>query len=296
MMIAEAINNDTTGPFKDVHYSNDELDELRISALMHDVGKITTPEHVVDKSTKLETIYDRIYTVKTRMEVLKRDEKIKFLEQKIKLSEEKKFDEIKILQNDYENKIKELEDDMKFLETANIGEEFMADFKIKRVNEIAAKKWIDNGVEKPFLDENEVKNLCIKKGTLTEEERQIINDHVKMTLEMLLKLPFPKKLRRVPEIASNHHEKLNGKGYPRGLSANELSLESRILALADIFEALTASDRPYKDAKTLKEVKNIIGFMVKDKELDKNLVKFFFDTGLHLEYGKKELKPEQINI
>ena len=295
MMIAEAINNDTTGPFKDIHYSNDELDELRISALMHDVGKITTPEYVVDKSTKLETIYDRIYTIKTRMEVLKRDEKIKFLEQKEKLIQENKLNEIQKLQNQYEKKIKNLEDDMKFLETANVGGEFMADFRIQRVKKIASMKWIEDGVERTFLDEDEIKNLCIRKGTLTEQERQIINDHAKMTLEMLSKLPFPKKLKRVPEIASNHHEKLNGKGYPRGLSAKDLTLESRILALADIFEALTASDRPYKDAKKLSEVKKIINFMVKDQELDEKLVNFFFDGGLYLKYGKKELKSEQLD-
>ena len=295
MIIANAINEDKDGYYKDVHYDDDQLNEIRISALMHDIGKITTPEYVVDKSTKLETIYDRINVLKARMEVIKRDEKIRFLETKEKLLSQNKAKEILELEKEYQKKIKQLEEDMKFLETANVGGEFMADEKIKRVQEIAKMKWNENGIQKPFLNEDEIKNLCIRKGTLTEEERQKINDHARMTLEMLSKLPFPKKLSRVPEIASNHHEKLNGKGYPRGLDAKDLTLESRILALADIFEALTASDRPYKDAKKLSEAKRIINFMIKDGELDANLVKFFYDNKLHLKYGKKELKPEQID-
>jgi len=282
MMIAEAINNDTTGKYKDVHYSFDQLNELRIAALMHDVGKITTPEYVVDKSTKLETIYDRIGVVKAKFDVLKRDIKIDMLEGKISKEE-------------YENKIKELEDDYKFIEVSNIGGEFMSDDKIERIHKIASYQITLDGKTQNLLTDDEVKNLTIRKGTLTEEERNKINDHATMSLKMLQALPFPKKLKRVPEIASNHHENLNGKGYPRGLSAKDLTLESRILALADIFEALTASDRPYKDAKKLSEVKKIINFMVKDQELDEKLVNFFFDGGLYLKYGKKELKPEQLD-
>lgn len=283
MMIAAKINEAQDGYFKEKKYSHDQLNELRIAALMHDVGKITTPEYVVDKSTKLETIYDRIKTIKTRIEVIKRDAEIEFLKNKI-------------TQSEYEQKLQELKSDSNFLEVCNIGGEFMSDDKIARVKLIAQKKWSENGEELPLLSENEILNLTIRKGTLTEDERQIINNHAKMSLEMLNKLPFPKKLRRIPEIAGAHHEKLNGKGYPLGLKAEQLSLESRILALADIFEALTACDRPYKDAKKMSEVVKIISFMVKDQELDAELVKFFYESGLHLEYAKKKLKPEQLDI
>jgi len=283
MMVADAINNSKEGKYGDITYGYDRLNELRIAALMHDVGKITTPEYVVDKATKLETVYDRIKTVKTRFEVIKRDLQIEVLQGRLSQAE-------------LDTKIAELDEDFRFLEVSNIGGEFMSDDKIERIKKISQRKWIEDGIEKPLLDDDEIKNLTIRKGTLTEEEREKINDHARMSKEMLDKLPFPKKLRRVPEIAGSHHEKLNGKGYPQGLSAEQLSLESRILALADIFEALTASDRPYKDAKKLSEVAKIISFMVKDGELDPDLVKFFYDAKLHLKYAKNELKEEQIDV
>ncbi len=296
MIIVNAINEDKTGVFKDITYDYDQLNELRIAALMHDVGKITTPEYVVDKSTKLETIYDRIGVVRTRFEVLKRDLKIEYMEKLHKIHDKKDKAKVDALKEEYKAKVAELDDDLEFLETSNIGGEFMADEKIERVKKIAARTWIENGESQPLLTENEVENITIRKGTLTEEERLKINDHARMSLEMLNKLPFPKKLRRVPEIAGGHHEKLNGKGYPQGLTAEDLSLEARVLALADIFEALTASDRPYKDAKKMSEVMKIIGFMVKDEELDPDLVSFFYERQLHIKYAQKELKPEQLDI
>ena len=146
------------------------------------------------------------------------------------------------------------------------------------------------------LTENEVYNLCIRKGTLTSEELQVMRDHVKVSNEMLDALPFPKHLSRVPQIAGGHHEKLNGKGYPNGLTADQLSLESRILALADIFEALSASDRPYKPGKKMSEVIKIIDFMIKDGELDEDLVAFFYEKNLHMEYAKHYFKEGQVDI
>lgn len=297
MLVADTLNANTNGYYKDVKYSYDQLNELRIAALMHDIGKITTPEYVVDKATKLETIYDRIHVIKTRFEALKRDAKIEYLEQQYAYEREgATHDWVDKLEDAYRQKLAALEDDIRFLEVANIGGEFMADEKIARVHAIAQRVWIEDGVEKPLLTDDEIKNITIKKGTLTEEEREKINDHARMSKEMLDKLPFPKKLRRVPEIAGGHHEKLNGKGYPQGLNAEQLSLESRILALADIFEALTASDRPYKGAKKLSEVAKILSFMVKDGELDPELVKFFYESKLHIKYGEKELRDDQIDV
>ncbi len=146
-----------------------------------------------------------------------------------------------------------------------------------------------------MLTENEVYNLSIKRGTLTKEDRDVITGHAALSLEMLQTLPFPKKLARVPEIAGNHHEQLNGKGYPRGLKEDELSLESRIMAIADIFEALTASDRPYKDGKKLSECFKILGFMAKDKEIDAELLKFYYESELYMKYAKENLKENQID-
>jgi len=296
MLIAEELNKNDDGKYKQVNYNHDQLNELRISALMHDIGKITTPEYVVDKSTKLETIFDRIEVIKVRYEILKRDAKIKFLEKKIELYETNQTQYLSTIEENLEKELLNYDKEISFLEEINIGGEFMSNDKLTYLEEIAKQMIIEDGKKVQIISQNELENLSIKKGTLTEDERQIINNHATVSLDMLNKLPFPKKLRRVPEIAGAHHEKLNGKGYPKGLTAEELSLESRILALSDIFEALTASDRPYKDAKTLKEAMKIINFMVKDGELDEDLVEFFYNKKIHLKYAKQELREEQIDI
>ncbi len=296
MIIVNAINRSTKGKYKDIFYDEDQLNEMKISALMHDIGKITTPEYVVDKSTKLETIFDRIELIKVRYEVLKRDAKIAFLEKKSALLEAGKSDSIAVLEDAYNEEIALYNEEMAFLEESNIGGEFMSDDKIERLKSIAKRSYIQNEKIHHLLDSNALENLSIRKGTLTEAERQIINNHAQVSLDMLNKLPFPKKLSRVPEIAGAHHEKLNGTGYPRGLNASQLSLEARILALADIFEALTASDRPYKDAKKLSEAMQIIESMVKDGELDADLVTFFASEHLNLKYAKKALRKEQIDL
>lgn len=296
MIIVEELSRVQTGKYKDVNYDHNQLNELRISALMHDIGKITTPEYVVDKSTKLETIFDRIELIKTRFDILERDAKIEYLEKLALISSGKSDLKQEDIQKEYEAKLAQYQDDFEFLQTSNIGGEFMSDDKIKRLEEIAQHKYISNSEECFLVTEDELKNLSIRKGTLTEPERQIINNHAKISLDMLNALPFPKKLSRVPQIAGGHHEKLNGKGYPLGLTAKDLTLESRVLALADIFEALTASDRPYKEYKTLSEAMKIINFMVKDEELDADLVQFFYDQELHIKYTKQELKPEQLDI
>ncbi|MCU7835550.1 MAG: HD domain-containing protein [gamma proteobacterium symbiont of Taylorina sp.] len=297
MIIAEAINDANDGVYKDINYTPDQLNEIRIAGLMHDVGKITTPEYVVDKSTKLETIYDRIETIATRFEVLKKELELETQDKKIQLLQNSAAaTEIDNLDKVLQIKLKQLDADLDFIREANIGGEFMSDDKIKRIEQIASYSLSIKHKKIPLLNEDEIENLSIRKGTLTESERSIINSHAKMSNEMLEALPFPKKLNRVPEIAGGHHEKLNGKGYPKGLTANELSLEARILALADIFEALTASDRPYKDGKKLSEAMRIIDFMVKDYELDPNLVQFFYNKNLHVEYAVKSLLSKQLDI
>jgi len=296
MIIVNALNETTDGKYKDVKYNHDELNELRIAALMHDVGKITTPEYVVDKSTKLEAIFDRINLIKTRYEVLKRDAEIEVLNAKLKSLETNDTTKLADIENNYKEKLSLYNEEISFLETSNIGGEFMSDDKINRLNEISNHVFTQNGEDIALLDADELKNLSIRKGTLTEPERQIINNHATVSLDMLNALPFPKKLRRVPSIAGGHHEKLNGKGYPLGLTADQLTLESRVLAVADIFEALTASDRPYKDAKTLSESIRILDFMVKDEELDGDLMEFFYEKELHLKYAKQELREDQIDI
>jgi len=296
LTIAEKINNMTEGPYADVCFDEHPMKELRTAAWLHDIGKITTPEYVVDKATKLETIYDRIETLKTRFEVIKRDHELKVLEDRLArhyAHSDESGSETSGMETDGKNDefSRKLEEDINFLVNANTGGEFMADEMIEKVKEIASRKWIYDGDECPMLTENEVYNLTIRRGTLTTEERDIINNHAKVTHKMLSQLPFPKKLKNVPLYAAAHHENINGTGYPFGLKGDEISLQSRILALADIFEALTAKDRPYKKGKTLSEALDIMSFMVKDGHIDKDLFELFIREKIYLDYAKKELLP-----
>lgn len=288
--IANAVNEDKDGLYKDKYFDKDQLKEIDVAAWMHDVGKITTPDHVVDKATKLETIYDRIDLVKTKFELFKTQQEVVFLR---KISQNTNLKEN--LEIEYKEFCEKTNDDFTFLKEINLGGEFMSDDKIQRVEQIAQYQIELDGQMQNLLTDNEVKNLCIKKGTLTQEERFIINNHAKLSIDILSSLPFPKKLKNVPKIAGGHHEKICGGGYPLGLKGDEISFEARILAIADIFEALTAPDRPYKKPNTLNQSIKILSFMVKDGELDKDLVKFFIDKGIHLKYAKQNLLEHQID-
>ncbi len=301
MMLAESVNDINEGPFAGIQFTDKEMYELKIAAWLHDCGKVATPEAVVDKGTKLETIYDRIHTVATRFEVLKRDEEIKFLKKKLKiqkdnsLSEDEKKDALKKARSLYLKRIKQQVDDKAFIEESNVGGEFMSKDRKDRVNKIASYRWKDNGSPKPFFTEDEVYNLCISRGTLTPEERKIINDHIVVTIDMLEQLPYPKHLRNVPEFAGGHHEKLDGTGYPKGLNHSEMSVQAKIMAIADIFEALTARDRPYKKGKTLSQAMRILGFMKNDAHIDTELFEVFVKEKIYLKYAEEFLDPEQID-
>lgn len=301
LMLAESVNNAKDGPFRDISFTPEQMYELKIAAWLHDCGKVTTPEYVVDKATKLETIYDRIETVKTRFEVIRRDEEIKMLKKKLRvqaddsLSPKKKETAIKELGKSYRKKLKQLGEEEQFIEDTNVGGEFMSNDKKKKVMDIAKYSWKQSGEKLPFLSDNEVYNLCIAKGTLTHEERKVINSHITQTIFMLNKLPYPKHLLNVPEYAGGHHEKLDGTGYPAGLTRDEMSVQARIMAIADIFEALTASDRPYKKGKTLSEAMRILGFMVNDAHVDPDLVEIFVKDGIYMKYADKFLDPNQID-
>lgn len=296
LMIAEEINGKKDGVYANISMSEDQLKELRIAAWMHDIGKVTTPEYIVDKATKLETKYDRINEIHTRFEVFKRDAELRFLRKKIEFLESGKNDDINQYQKNYLQELKKIEEDLQFIREVNIGSEFMSDEKIKRVESIAKNTWQNDKKPTPWLSEAEVYNLTIRKGTLTNEEREKIQDHVRLTEAMLKELPFPKKLRHVTEYASAHHETLTGTGYHKGLKGDQIPLQARILAFADIFEALSASDRPYKKGKTASEIQKIIAYMVNDQHIDKNIYDLFFNEGLFLKYIKDAYKPEQIDI
>ena len=301
MMLAEAVHETNSGPFADFKLTDQEMYELKIAAWLHDCGKVATPEFVVDKSTKLETIYDRIHEVETRFIVLQRDYEIKKL--KIELSIERdssltikeKKERIRALQNDYKKMIRKIKKELLFVKESNIGGEFMSDDKKQKIHDISKYRWKPNGKMQNFLSEDEIYNLTIPRGTLTPEERQVINDHIVVTINMLDELPYPKHLRNIPEFAGGHHEKLDGTGYPKGLTKNEMSVQARIMAIADIFEALTARDRPYKKGKTLSQAMRILGFMKDDAHIDVDLFDIFVKKKIYMKYAKGFLEPEQID-
>ena len=286
MTIANKINGKKQGPFASVILSEDQMRELRMAAWLHDVGKITTPEHVADKSTKLEKVYDRIADVKTRFELLKREYQLAMQETKNNKTDnslEKMEREIKILDEEY-----------RFLAQVNRGDEFIQDEMIDRIKEIGKRKWSANSQTLPLLTEDEIYNLSVRRGTLNDKERSIINNHAVVSYKMLSGLPFPKKMRHIADYAAAHHEKINGTGYPLGLKGEQLSLQSRIIAIADIFEALTAKDRPYKKGKTVAEALKVMELMVKDQHIDSNLFELFIQEKIYKDYAKRELAPQQI--
>lgn len=291
VMMAEAINQDET-IYKEKHFSTEEIKQINFAALMHDIGKLATPEQVVDKATKLESIFDRIALVESRIETIKKALHVELLKHKIALLESGNKTNVEELEEAFNANINTLENYLDIIKMSNKGAEFVSDEKVATIQKIASEPWIVEGVTYTILNENEAYNLSVQRGTLTKEERDIINLHAKISVDILSKLPFPKKYKEIPQISGNHHEKISGKGYPQGLKGDEISFEARILAIADVFEALTASDRPYKQENPLSSAMKILYFMAKDDELDKQMVKFFYDSGLYLEYAK-ELLPER---
>jgi len=295
MMLADAVEKTKTGKYKDFSMNDDERYELYIAGWLHDCGKVATPVHVVDKGTKLETIYDRIENVQTRFEVLKRDAKIEYLNKKIELLEKNDQNALEKIKLDYEKQLMQLADDLKFVEKSNFGGEFMEKESQDRIKEIGKYKWDFKGQSSAFLSELEIRNLTIPKGTLLPEERKIINDHIVITIDMLEQLPYPKKLRNVPEFAGGHHETLDGKGYPKGLTEDQMSVQAKMMAIADIYEALTAADRPYNKPKKLSHAMRIMGYMKNDYHIDEELFEIFVKEGVYKQYANKYLGKDQLD-
>jgi HD-GYP domain-containing protein (c-di-GMP phosphodiesterase class II) len=350
-LLAEAACEQTDGVFAEFNLTEEGWEALHIASWLHDCGKVTTPEYVVDKATKLETIYDRIHEIRMRFEVLKRDVESAVYQQFI-ASLPKELLDANALQTEIRTQHAILNDEFNFIASCNVGGEFMAPDKIERLTRIAQRRWLrtlDDRIgisehdtmlrqavpavtlptweyllaDKPehiipraerehiaannpwgfnvvaptnLYNRGEIYNLSIARGTLTQEERYKINEHMVQTIKMLSALPFPKHLSRVTEIAGGHHEKMDGTGYPRRLGKEELSIEARIMAIADVFEALTAIDRPYKKGKTLSESIKIMGFMKNDKHIDPDLFDLFLVSGAYLKYAKRFMRPEQIDV
>ncbi|HXU15592.1 MAG TPA: HD domain-containing phosphohydrolase [Terriglobales bacterium] len=296
MMLAEAVNDTNDGPLADFKMTEKDRYELKIAGLLHDCGKVTTPVHVVDKATKLQTIFDRIALIDTRFEILKRDAEVAAFKSKLAAAanhggEWEKADRA------LKARLRQLDEDRQFLRFCNFGSEAMREEDRQRVRDISATyKWRDvEGKETEFLSADEVDNLTIRSGTLTQEERQIINHHIEVTIKMLESLPWPKHLKSVAEYAGGHHERMDGKGYPRGLTRSQMSVQARVMGIADIFEALTAKDRPYKKGKTLTESLRILGRFKLNGHIDPDLFDVFISKKVYLRYAEQFLDPDQID-
>ena len=288
-MLARAACDAKTGPFAEFNLSELEWYELHIASWLHDCGKVVTPVHVMDKSRKLETIHDRIEAVRARFEVMLRDARLAAYER------EKAGEDPVTVGRDLETEISSLRDDLAFLEKTNFGGEFLPREGQERIKRIAERTLEMGGQRVPLLSAEEVQNLSISRGTLTEKERLIINAHMVHTVNILNALPFPPQLRRVPEYATGHHEKMDGTGYPRGIFAGDMSVPARIMAVADVFEALTAIDRPYKQPKKLSEVMFIMGKMKEQHHLDPEVFDLFIVSGIYRKYAEQNLPPELVD-
>nr|WP_315472413.1 HD domain-containing phosphohydrolase [uncultured Undibacterium sp.] len=294
MMLAEATHRHNEGALKDFQMTDRDRRELWMAGLLHDCGKITTPVHVIEKSTKLETIFDRIHLIDARFEILKRDVEIAHL--KKMQTDSAHPEQRQIAEQALKAELAQLDHEKAFLRHANIGGERMSDDDQQRVLQIAQRRWIDShGIQQHLLNAEETENLTIKGGTLTADERKIINNHIAVTIRMLEALPWPKHLKNVPEYAGGHHERMDGKGYPRGLHGSQMSVQARMMAIADIFEALSARDRPYKTGKSLTESLDILGKFSLNGHVDPDLFHVFVKEKVYLEYAKKFMDESQID-
>ncbi|MBB4284861.1 HD domain-containing phosphohydrolase [Roseospira goensis] len=322
-LLAEAACTTDSGPYADFGLTEAEWYELHVAAYLHDCGKVTTPEYVMDKATKLEIIHNRIHEIRTRFEVLRRDAEVAYWRARAEGTDPAAAEAA------FAATVRELDDDYAFIAQCNIGGEFMSAEDMARVRRIGERTWVRHfdrtmglswqereraaasppppapAVE-PLLsdrpdhrvdgyDFGEVYNLCISRGTISPEERDKINDHIVVTQRMLAQMPFPRHLARVPEIAGNHHEKMDGTGYPNGLTGDQMSPLARMMAIADVFEALTAADRPYKRPKTLSESVRILAFMARDNHVDRALFELFLTSSVYLAYAETFLRPDQMD-
>ena len=289
MMLARAVNATQEGPLAQVHLSDKDFYELRIAALLHDCGKVTTPVHVVDKATKLQTLHDRIHEIDTRWEVVKRDALVRQWQAIAQGAD------ATAAGAEYAAFCAQCDADRDFLRRANIGAERMVDADMQRVRQIAASyRWQPPaGLEAPLLTEDEIDNLTVRSGTLNAAERETINHHIVATIKMLQSLPWPQHLQNVPEYAGGHHERMDGTGYPNGLKREQMSWQARMMGIADIFEALTAHDRPYKKAMPLSQALDILRGFKERGHIDPDLYEVFVRQQVYRQYAEAFLSPEQ---
>ncbi len=281
MMLAKKAAAMETGIFANFTFSENDFFELETAAWLHDCGKLTTPEHIMDKATKLQTVFDRIALIETRLNLKAYEEVVK----RNNIPEESVTECRETYQAAY-----------KRLQQINMGGESLSDEDANYIKVLGSQSYVDlNGQTAPLLSEDEIDNLSIQRGTLNEAERTKIQEHALVSINMLNQLPFPKELQRVSEYAGGHHEQMDGKGYPNGLTREELSIPARMMGIADIFEALSSGDRPYKDAKTLSESLKILGHLKEEGHIDPDLFNLFIEEKIYLDYAEQYLKEYQLD-
>lgn len=297
MMIADAVCQADNGPLADCQLSADEYDELSLAAWLHDCGKVTTPEAVINKATKLEQQLDGINEVMARAAAALQEARTNALSRQNEALRRGDASTAESIELEFQEFKSRLQEDVDFLRSANTGDEFMEDTAQERVEEIAKRYSWTNYRERcqPLLTNEEVMNLKIRHGTLNEAEFEIMRDHVRVSREMLDQLTFPKHLQMTPVIAGQHHERMGGSGYPDALAGDEICFGARILAIADVFEALTASDRPYKESKTLSQALAIMGRMAEEGHFDKRLFAVFVREKVYIKYAREHMNPELID-
>lgn len=293
MTLVETINNQKSGRFAEINYSPEQMYEIKVAAWMHDIGKVTTPVEIVEKANKLQTIFDRIHYIDLRMQYLLQQARIKGYQNKMEALERGASQEVLAqIDKDIEAKEAELKDIRDFIKKCNSPGEFLEEEKVERLRTISQMTYTDlEGNVRNYLDEDEFINLSIRKGSITEKERKKMQDHAAVTLRMLEKIPFTKSLKNIPRFAGAHHEFLNGKGYPLGLKGDEIPFEGKLMAVTDIAEALTASDRPYKKAMPMEVVNKILRSMAQGQELDSDLVELFINEKVYDRYKEKHETP-----
>jgi HD-GYP domain-containing protein (c-di-GMP phosphodiesterase class II) len=292
MMLAEAAHQSNTGAFADFHLDDNQREVIQLAAMLHDCGKIITPEWVTDKSTKLDGVFNGLELVRMRFEVLRHHEVLVFHRDLAAGADPA------VAQATHQAHLDQLDADLAFLEHCNLGTEFLTDEQLIRLQAIAQGRWCTaQGEEQPLLTEQELHNLSTRVGTLNAEERQMIQDHAVHTFNILSEIRFPPTLRAIIDYAANHHERMDGSGYPRGLDEQQLSIPERIMAIADIFEALTAPDRPYRQE--LRPLSWAIAIMYRMKcnhHIDADLFDLFLSQKIYLNYAERYLNQHQIDL
>ena len=323
-MLATAAVQSNEGKLKNFEMSDNDWYALHIASWLHDCGKIITPEYIIDKASKLETINNRIHEIRNRFEILRRDAHIEYLQKRLH-----NIDTKENLQAEFVAKVKQLNDDFEFIGKCNIGDEALTKQDLERIDKIAEQKfvryfsrmvglsWSEKKLintpstyaapeveavlqDRPeqiaaFYNQGELTNIKIKQGTINATEREKINEHIITTINMLKNLPFPPELSNIVEYAGAHHERVDGKGYPNGLTGEQMSIPAKIMAIADVYEALTAKDRPYKEPKKLSEVLKIMQEMKNSGHLDPELYELFIKSGVYMDYAKEYIDKDQID-